>query len=214
MSGRKSGGVRRGMVRAAFVLLVCAAAGAAGRVFGGDWYWSGFAAAMVLIAFFVGRGARRPAVETKVNAAGRDINTKHDTRVNVHTGGVTAVVGMVLIILVDGLLVAHVSTQVPGGRFYQEPAEKAGAPATARAPVFLRDLPSGELHTEVGWLGRGGVRITGRTCARSVYLELGTIGRPSTFTLTPTAKYARFKALAGIPDEDPPNVTVEIHPAR
>ena len=102
MSGRKSGGVRRAVVRAAFVVLVCAAAGAAGRVFGGDWYWGGFAAAMVLIAFFVGRGARRPAAETKVDVAGRDIKSWHDTRVNVHTGGVTAVVGMVLIILVDG----------------------------------------------------------------------------------------------------------------
>lgn len=214
MSERKRGGPRRAMATAAFVVLACAAAGAAGRVLGGDWYWGGFTGAMVLIALFVGQGARRPSAETTVNAAGRDIHTRtvHNTRVNIRAGGVTAIVGAVLIVLVDGLLVAHVSTRVPGGRFYQpsEPVQAVGAPATARAPVFLRDLPSSQMHPpQYGWFRRRGARIAGRSCARSIYIELGTIGRPATVTLTPSAKYARFKALAGVPDEDSPNVTIE-----
>ncbi|MER7541533.1 hypothetical protein ABTW95_00835 [Spirillospora sp. NPDC127506] len=214
MSGRKSGGPRRTMAKAAFIVLACAGACAAGRVLGGDWYWGGFAGAMVLIAAIVGRGARRPSVQTTVNAAGRDINTTNvrKTRLNINTGGVTAVLGAVLIVVVDGLLVAHVSTQVPGGRFYEpsEPVQAVGAPATARAPVFLRDLPSSQLHEpQTGWFRRRGARITGRPCARSVYVALSVIGRPATITLTTAAKYSRFKALAGVPDEDPPNVTIE-----
>ena len=214
MNGRKSGGPRRRVAKAAFVVLACAAACAAGRVFGGDWYWGGFAGAMVLIALFVGRGARRPSVETTVNAAGRDVNnnTVHNTRFNIRTGGVTAVVGAVLIVVADGLLVTHVSTQVPGGRFYQpsERSQAAGAPATARAPVFLRDLPNSQLHEpQTGWFRRRGARITGRSCARSVYIGLGAIGRPATITLTTVEKYVRFRALAGIPDDDLPSVTIE-----
>lgn len=194
----RRGRARRALLRTLPVLLACAAAGGAGWYFGGDRTWGAFAAALTLTAAVVLRGAWRPAGGTvNAQAAERDAYMTHNRSFTLNAGGLSAVVGAAAIVGLNGLLVAHVSTDVPGGRYYR-PSGASGA----AAPVLLRDLPSEQIGSTSGFsLQKGGSRISGRQCARSVYQVVSSIGAPSVITVTPTARYARFTALAGMPDE-------------
>ncbi|WP_433463371.1 NPCBM/NEW2 domain-containing protein [Spirillospora sp. CA-128828] len=214
--GEPGGGrARRALLRMLVILLACAAAGAAGRIFGGDWVWGGFAAALTLTTVIVLRGAWQPAGRGTINAqaATRDAYMTHNRSFTLNAGGLSAVVGAALIMAVNGLLVAHVSTDVPGGRYYRPTSPEPGAdrkspPATAVTPVFLRDLPAEQISPATG-VSVAGARITGRQCSRSIYQPVSTIGLAHVITLTPTTRYRRFMALAGMPDDEDLKASVE-----
>ncbi|NYE14918.1 NPCBM/NEW2 domain-containing protein [Actinomadura citrea] len=215
--GRPGGGrTRRALLRMLLILVACAAAGAAGRIFGGDWVWGGFAAVLMLTTVIVLRGAWQPAGRGTVNAqaATRDAYMTHNRSFTLNAGGLSAVVGAALIMAVNGLLVAHVSTDVPGGRYYRPTSPEPGAdrrstPPTAVTPVFLRDLPREQIRGTSGVSVEAGARITGRQCSRSIYQPVSAIGLARIITLTPTTRYQRFMALAGMPDDEDLKASVE-----
>lgn len=192
-------------VRAALTAVPILAAFAAGTVFGGDWTWGGFAASMVLVAVLLLHGGR-PAGGTAVQAAGRDNRTTsiRTSNVKVNTGGVTGVLGVALIVLIDGLLVAHVSTSVPGGLYYSP------AGSSTRAPTFLRDLDADKIRAVgSGRVDTTDMQIGGRQCARSVTQPPAAVGLARTITVTRDEGFVRFMARAGIADDLPSDITVE-----
>ncbi|QFG22248.1 NPCBM/NEW2 domain-containing protein [Actinomadura sp. WMMB 499] len=205
-TGPPAGGRKRPRtVRAALTAVPILAAFAAGTVFGGDWTWGGFAASMVLVAVLLLHGGR-PAGGTAVQAAGRDnrTTTTRISNVRVNTGGATGVLGVALIVLIDGLLVAHVSTSVPGGLYYSP----AGSSTTS--PTFLRDLDEDKIRAVgSGLVEKTGMQIGGRQCARSVTQQPAPVGLARTITVTRDEGFQRFKARAGIADDLPSDTTVE-----
>lgn len=219
MAAPRRGGVRRALARMVLVMLICLAAGVAGRIFGGDWVWAGFAAALMLTTMIVLRGAWQPAGSPaergsiNAQAAGRDAHMTNTRNFTLNAGGLSAVVGAVLIMLVNGLLVAHVSTDVPGGRYYRPTVPettRTSPPATAVAPVFLRDLPEEQIRVSSGGgVPEAGARLAGRQCARSIYMPASSVGLAQLIVVTPSRRFQRFKALAGMPDDEDVKASAE-----
>ncbi|WP_149263197.1 NPCBM/NEW2 domain-containing protein [Actinomadura sp. K4S16] len=218
MGGPRPRRARRALLKAVLVLL-CLGAGAAGRIFGGDWVWAGFAGALMLTAVIVLRGAWQPAPSgagrgsISAQAAGRDAHMTHNRSFTLNAGGFSAVVGAAFIIVLNGALVAHVSTEVPGGRYYRpENTEtvQRKPPATAVEPVFLRDLPEEQIRVSTGGSApQAGARLAGRQCARSVFMPVSEVGRARLIVLTPSKRYKRFTALAGMPDDEDVRASTE-----
>ncbi|WP_067811925.1 NPCBM/NEW2 domain-containing protein [Actinomadura kijaniata] len=194
--------VRRVLLRTVPVALVVAATGTAGWLLGGDPVWAAFAAGLTLAAVLVLQSMWRPTVQT----AGRDLNIVRSFTLK--GGGFSALAATALILVVNGLMVRHVSTEVPGGRFYH-PSGRSAALATGVTPTFLRDLPHTELRAESGSVPKSGARIKGRQCSRSVHLSVSSIGRGRLVTITPGRRFERFRALAGLPDDTDQGVSVE-----
>ncbi|NDU74776.1 hypothetical protein GWI34_19405 [Actinomadura sp. DSM 109109] len=214
MDGSRRGGA---LVRAVLFLALCSGAGAAGRIFGGDWVWAGFAAALMLTNLILLRGAwrSRQGGSGIINAQAAQGNAHMDNSrsYTLNAGGFSAGLGALLVFAVNTALVAHVSTDVPGGRYYRPEgadAVRTSPPATAVEPVFLRDLPDEQMRVANGNdVPRGGARLAGRQCARSVYLTVSSVGLSRVIVLTPSTRFQKFTALAGVPDDQDPKASVE-----